>query len=102
VHALTHTPASPEDKMIAFRRVRIVRSFSSCLEVILVPIRVEVTWIRMTFWIHMYVPDIAHNACTLWNLVTHILVIFNDSMRDSENVGGHPTQTLFATTADVR
>jgi hypothetical protein len=56
----------------------------------------------MALGVHVNSPDIPHNPSALWNLVAHIFVVADHSVRNSKDIRWHPAHALFHAAADVR
>lgn len=46
-------------------------------------------------------PDIPHHSSAFRNLVSHVLVVLNHRVRDAQDDGRHPAQTLLHAAADI-
>ena len=94
--------ASAEGELVALGAVWVGGGFAQSLEVVHVALRVKGAGVGMAFFVMVDAPDVVNDSSTLWDEVTHVLVVLGNGVGNGAHDGGwHPTKGLLHDGTDV-
>lgn len=104
VDALTDASPRAEGEVVPLGHIRVTRRVVGRLEIVLEPVRVELSGVRVAVLVHVDGPDVVDHAGAGGDAVAHVVVVSvsGEGVRDgAEDGGGHPAQGLLHAAADV-